>query len=527
MTTLLAAALAGFASLALEILGVRWLAPWFGTTSLVWSNQIGVVLLAMALGATLGGRLARRGASPLRWAAGLLGGAGLLLGLGIVLLPAFCAWLLPPGLRLEEAAGIALGGSLAGALLFFAPPVLLLSMVAPLLVEIRAAERGAGRAAGEVSAAGTLGSLLGVFGSTYLALPFLGIRLTLALLAACLILAGSLLSSRRRRLGALALLPLLPLASGDPAMAANLPQLEGLETRVLEVLETPYQRLRVVGFSAPGNLAPAERWLQMNEGVDSYQSRWQPGQVWPGGYYDLFVLAPLYALHGAEAQAPVHFWSLGHAGGAALGPVAAGLGDRQWSAVGVELDAGALELCGRWMPSPEQAAARTELRLGDARLLLRGAPEDLDFLLLDAYSAQFEIPAHLATAEFFSETRQHLRTGGVLAVNLGASSEAGTAGGAVGGIIAGLRLAYEDRVRLHQVPFSRNVLVFARKDLPLPPLEELWAAMPDDVPRLVGGAAMPGQVREGDDLPTGTPFRDDLNAIAVVQAREWVAEAGR
>ncbi len=525
MTTLLAAALTGFAALALEILGVRWLAPWFGTTSLVWSNQIGVVLLAMAAGAGLGGRLARRGIEPWRWASRLLLGAGALLGIGLVLLPHFCAWLLPPGLRLDEAAGIALGGSLGGALLFFAPPILLLAMVAPLLVEIRSAERGAGRAAGEISAAGTLGSLLGVFGSTYLAIPFLGIRLTLALLAACLILSGALLRGGRRSLAAAAALPLLTLLPEDPSREANLPTLPGLETRVHAVVETPYQRLRVVGFGEAEQEEDRERWLQMNEGVDSYQSRWVPGQRWPGGYYDLFLLAPLYAMDGADPDRPVRFWSLGHAGGAAIGPVAAGLAGREWRATGVELDAEAAQLGHRWMPAPEELASRTELKIGDARLLLRTAPEDLDFLLLDAYASQFEIPAHLCTVEFFAETRQHLRPGGVLAVNLGTSSRAGTEGGAVGGVLAGLLQAYDGRVRLHRVPFSRNVVAFARDELALPPLERLQQALPADAPVHVGAASLAGQVGEADTLPAGEAFHDDRNPVTWVQAREWMAEA--
>jgi hypothetical protein len=521
MSTLLAAALTGLAALSLEILGVRWLAPWFGTTSLVWSNQIGVVLLAMAVGAALGGRLARRGGPPWRAASALLVGAGLLLGLALFALPAFCAWILPEGLRLDEAAGIALGGSLAGALLFFAPPVLLLSMVAPLLVEIRAAERGAGRAAGEVSAAGTVGSLLGVFGSTYLAIPFLGVRPTLALLGACLVLAGALLGARGWRLRAAALLPFLPLLLADPAARANLPRIDGLDTSLLAVEETPYQRLRVVGFRAPGAERDTERWLQMNEGLDSYQSLWRPDSTWPGGYYDLFALAPLAAF-APEDPGEARFWSLGHAGGAALGPVAAALTAREWRAVGVELDPAAVALGAQWLPLQEEAAARTEVRVGDARLLLRGAPQDLDFLLLDAYSAQFEIPAHLATVEFFAEARSHLRAGGVMAVNLGASSLAGTRGGAVGGVIAGMREAFDDHVRLHRVPFSRNVMVLACADRPLPTLGEMGRRLPAGLPSFLGGALLPGQTLEGAALPAGEPYRDDRSRLALEQAREWL-----
>ena len=79
--TLFAAALSGFAVLTLEILGVHWLAPWFGTSALVWSNQIGVVLLAMALGGWWGGRVAKRSEQPIRVAGASLLVSGLLVAL--------------------------------------------------------------------------------------------------------------------------------------------------------------------------------------------------------------------------------------------------------------------------------------------------------------------------------------------------------------------------------------------------------------------------------------------------------------
>ena len=159
-----AAGLAGFAALTLEILGVHILAPWFGASSLVWTNQIGVVLAAMALGGWLGGRAARGNPHPARLAGKVLLGAGILGAIGVFLLPRFAIWILPgPGmLDHAEAGGIFLGGALTSSLLFFAPPVFLLAMVTPLLVEERAPGRGPGRAAGELAAVGTLGSLLGV-----------------------------------------------------------------------------------------------------------------------------------------------------------------------------------------------------------------------------------------------------------------------------------------------------------------------------------------------------------------------------
>jgi len=51
----------GFAVMVLEIVGARYLQPYFGGAFYVWTSQIGVVMLALALGYAIGGRLADRG----------------------------------------------------------------------------------------------------------------------------------------------------------------------------------------------------------------------------------------------------------------------------------------------------------------------------------------------------------------------------------------------------------------------------------------------------------------------------------
>ena len=47
-----------------ELAAVRLLAPWFGTSLVVWTNVIAVVLLALAAGYWIGARLAA-GPNPL------------------------------------------------------------------------------------------------------------------------------------------------------------------------------------------------------------------------------------------------------------------------------------------------------------------------------------------------------------------------------------------------------------------------------------------------------------------------------
>lgn len=62
--------------------------------------------------------------------------------------------------------------------------------------------------------------------------------------------------------------------------------------------------------------------------------------------------------------------------------------------------------------------ADKKLFMGDGRLTLeRMAPENLDFLVMDAFSSD-SVPVHLLTREAYAIYRRHLKSSGVLAINI-------------------------------------------------------------------------------------------------------------
>src|SRR5215216_1541423 len=180
---------AGTGSLATEICASRLLAPYFGSSTVVWANLIGLVLASLALGYWLGGRLADRRPSPR-----LLGLIVLVAALAVAAVPFVSRPFLDVTARgLDELSAGAVIGSFFGTLLLFAPPVVALGMVAPFAIRLALEDVGsAGTVAGRLYALSTAGSLLGTFVPVLVAASaalLLGRRIAVLAAALCLLLA--------------------------------------------------------------------------------------------------------------------------------------------------------------------------------------------------------------------------------------------------------------------------------------------------------------------------------------------------
>ena len=112
----------GTGSLGAEIAAVRLLAPYFGASTIVWANTIGIVLVALSVGYWLGGRLADRHPNMRGLCLVALIAAGLL-----AIVPFVADPMLDIAVdALDEISAGAFLGSLVGVLVLVAIPVLLL-----------------------------------------------------------------------------------------------------------------------------------------------------------------------------------------------------------------------------------------------------------------------------------------------------------------------------------------------------------------------------------------------------------------
>lgn len=152
----------GASIMLLEILGTRIIAPYFGTTLYVWTALIVVTLLALAVGYYLGGRLADRKQS---WE--IFYSLFFIVSILFLFIPLVDTSVL----KMTSAVGIMWGPLVASFFLFFLP-LLILGMVTPFVVRLRATSIDTiGRHVGNFYAISTTGSIVGALAVAYWLIP--------------------------------------------------------------------------------------------------------------------------------------------------------------------------------------------------------------------------------------------------------------------------------------------------------------------------------------------------------------------
>lgn len=386
--------LCGAVVMTLEMAGSRILAPYLGTSIIVWTSLIGVVLGSLSLGYWQGGRLADKNPS-FRFLSLII----MLSGILIAVVAVSKSFIL--GLLQQYAGNVHLAATLA-TLVLFAPPSVLLGMVSPYSVRLKMNDvERSGKVVGNLYAVSTLGSIVGTFLGGFFLIAFFGSSNILLILAVTLLVA-SLLASREDRLLKLlvtAFLVLAFLAAGsyDRYLAeAGLHDVDTNYNRVLvySAMDKESGRLMEVMSTNPKAMQsamyrddPAELALDYTKFYNlafHFKRDVKKILMLGGGGYSF----PKYAL----SRYPAVTMEV------------------------VEIDPGVTDLARRFFALPDDP--RLLVRHEDGRTFLNRNRGEYDVILGDTFNSHYSVPFHLATVEAVKRMHALLPEDGVVLMNI-------------------------------------------------------------------------------------------------------------
>ena len=397
----LAVFVSGVASMGLEILAGRMVAPQFGGSIYTWGSIIGVFLAALSLGYWRGGKQAAERATNSKLVVLLLATA------------AYVALLIVGGdLMLRGASGFPLPprfASLPAIVLLFGPPTYLLGFISPYAAELMPKE-GTGEASGHVYAVGTIGSIVGAFGTTFLLIPALSVDI-IGLVFGLLLVGTSLV----------VLFPDLPGRPTASAIVVSLLLIGSIAVpsvgysvtgEVVHETQTPYQELRVSDLGGT-------RTLYLDGQRHSAMDLDQPTRhVFE--YTRYFHLPLLMTDEGSwDGTDESHAGSVDRVlfvgGGGFTGPRRFLAEYENVTVDVVEIDPEVIDVSREYFGVEDHP--RLNVHNGDGRQFIRETNHTYDLVVMDAYKRD-KVPFHLTTVEFMRLARDRLDGDGILFANV-------------------------------------------------------------------------------------------------------------
>lgn len=390
----------GMTTLAAEFGASRLLQMRFSSINLVWATIIGLILIYLAVGYSIGGRWADKSPHP-RTMFSIMAWGGFSLGL----IPFVAQPVLVAAASASDQLNLGImAGAFISTLVLFSIPVTLLAMISPFAIRISMVDATkAGDVAGKLYSVSTLGSVLGAFLPSLLLFPVIGTsRTILAFGIATLVIA---LFGLIRTGGLKKSIPfVLMLVALGAIIAFGDFHVKDTPGQIYET-ESDYNYIEVL---QDGEYT----YLRLNDG-QGVHSEYHPTELFYGGPWEQFLVGPLFN--------PTAFVTSQVQRIAIIG-LAAGTTARQATAVygaipidGYEIDPKIVDVgrkyFGMTMPN-------LNVHITDGRWGLEHSAQLYDIIAIDAYRPPY-IPPNLTTREFFQICADHLTPNGVLVINIG------------------------------------------------------------------------------------------------------------
>ena len=383
----------------LEITGARVLAPYLGTSIIVWTSLLGVVMASLSVGYYLGGKLADKKPdyktlSLIILLSGIAVGAAAALKSVIL----FFIQSQVPDLR---------WASLVGAFILFAPANILLGAVSPYSVRLQFSDpKQVGSTVGNLYAVSTVGSIAGTYLTGFVLISYFGNTNLLFSLASLLVFLSVLVYPLKikTKCASILVFSLATLINSE------------LRLKLAEVgflgVDTKYNRAWVMDSLDPVTGRPIR---VLSTGAHYVQSAmFLDGDDLAVEYTKFFNLADYYNKNIKKALM---------IGGGAYSYPKDFLANHNGAEIDVvEIDPGLTELAKKYFNLSD--SQRLRIFHQDGRAFLNTTNNKYDAIFIDAFASS--IPFHLTTKEFVAKVFGLLNNGGVVAMNIIASIEGDT-----------------------------------------------------------------------------------------------------
>jgi spermidine synthase len=399
-----------------EMLGSRYLNPYFGSGIYTWAVLISTVLAALTAGYFLGGFIADRTVS-----AAVLGMIVGVASVYLLVLPSFADAILRFVLNTIDDVRL---GSLYAALAIMFLPVMLLGVYSPFAIRLvlRATQRS-GTVSGTVYGISTAGSIAGTLGTTFFLIPTIGTRAITLWLGAVGIGCGLFLfvldrvhlaKKGVRSTAVLVLFAVLVLASNrvcaDDLIDENVrAQMLKHSDGSVAHLETEYNDL-FINKHGP-LLGLSSRYKGRPDYIESIIDLKDPDAM-PVLYNRIMTVALAYP------QETKRILMIGLGTGSVSTYLGRAMPDAQMDVV--ELDPGVIAAGKKYFGLRETDKVR--FIESDGRVYLSRHKDAYDLILLDAFR-ELGVPFHMLTREFYALVKEHLAPGGAVASNVVANTK--------------------------------------------------------------------------------------------------------
>jgi spermidine synthase len=398
----------GMSIMAVELSATRLLAPYFGTSMIIWTVVIGLIMISLSLGNILGGRAADKYNNIGKlysyiWIASLWIAIIPLIGKYIIALSvAVLMWILPGNLLIA--------GSVFSCLVVFSFPLVILGMASPYLVKLGSTDfKNNGKITGQISAISTIGSIIGTFIPTFVTIPTIGTNKTFfifSLILNLICLYYFITTKTKVVRGIASVLIIICLTS----LPVNNSYAFWKSTTVED--ESLYNYLQVTESDDSVILS-----TNVAFGV---QSIYKKDHALSGLYYDYALMAPLFRKN-TDFNTKLDTLILGLGTGTFAKQCKYFFPNT--NTVGVEIDQKIVNLSKKYFELTDEEA---NIYVNDGRTFLTTKDaKKYDLIMVDAYH-DITIPFHMSTKEFFSKVKEHLNKDGVLLININMHSEKNT-----------------------------------------------------------------------------------------------------